>query len=60
MPLLVSLRIVVLCTDIDIWCDVCAVPCAVTIIYAIECRDGVPAGVHRLTYCEVCDARGDT
>jgi hypothetical protein len=58
MSLLVSLRIAVFCVDIDIWCDICTAPCAVTIIYTIESRDGGPTGVYRLTYCEVCDARG--
>jgi hypothetical protein len=60
MSLPVRLRIVVLRADIDVWCEVCAVPCAVTIIYAIEGRDGLPAWVHQLTYCEVCDTHGST
>jgi hypothetical protein len=48
-------RIVVVHTETDSWCDVCALPTAVTLTYVVEPRGGVPSGVHRLTYCESCE-----
>jgi hypothetical protein len=54
---LVCLRIVVLRTDNEVWCDRCGVPSAVTVTYVVEEAGRVPGAVHRLTYCETCDPR---
>ncbi len=53
----VCLRIVVLHTEVDVWCDICAVPSAVTITYVAEEIGNTPGVLHQLTYCETCEDR---
>lgn len=52
---LLNLRIVVLRTQSDVWCDTCGVPSAVTVIYTVEEGDRPPWALHRVTYCEGCE-----
>lgn len=56
-PVVVRLRIAILHIDKDVWCDMCGVPCAVTITYATERDERTPLAVHRLTWCETCEGR---
>jgi hypothetical protein len=51
------LRIVVLRVDTDIWCDLCSALCATTISYVVEEPEGMPPGLHVLTYCQACELR---
>lgn len=51
---MVVVRIVVLRVEDDVWCDMCGVPCAVTIVYLLEERDRPPDGVRVLTCCDNC------
>ncbi|WP_190812520.1 hypothetical protein [Saccharopolyspora pogona] len=53
----VRLRIAVLHIDKYVWCDMCGVPCAVTVTYANERDERTPLAVHRLTWCETCEGR---
>jgi hypothetical protein len=55
MPTATTLRIVLLDTDGDVWCDWCALPCATVITYVVECDGATPVAVHRLAYCEGCE-----
>ncbi|GIL25430.1 hypothetical protein [Actinocatenispora comari] len=57
MATLTQLRIVVLQTKRDLWCDRCVATCAVQIIYVVEESGRVPNAVGGLTYCEVCEQR---
>jgi hypothetical protein len=50
-----TLRIVLLDSDTDVWCDWCGLPCATTITYVVEFGDNAPNAVHRLAYCEGCE-----
>jgi hypothetical protein len=54
-----TLRIVLLKTDTDVWCDLCGLPCATEITYVIEVADRVPAAVRRLAYCDGCEEQAD-
>lgn len=51
----VRLCITVLELESDVLCEVCGVPCAVTVTYVAEESHEPPHMVHRLTYCETCD-----
>lgn len=53
----VCLRIVVLHTDDDLWCENCQAACATTITYLIEEDRAVPTGIHQVTWCDICDHR---
>ena len=55
MPTTTFLRIVLLDSDSDLWCDWCGLPCATTITYVVERADEIPSAVHRLAYCEGCE-----
>ncbi len=55
MPTTTTLRIVLLDTDPDVWCDWCGLPCATTITYVVELGEHLPSAVHRLAYCEGCE-----
>ena len=55
MPTTTTLRIVLLDSDTETWCDWCALPCATTITYVVELGERVPSTVRRLTFCEGCD-----
>lgn len=50
----VLLRIVILHVETDVWCEVCALPCATTVTYIEEVDDQAPEWVYRLTYCDAC------
>lgn len=58
MPMSVSLHIVILQIEPDIWCDFCGSPCAITVTYIVERGERAPEAVGRVTYCESCDDRG--
>jgi hypothetical protein len=49
------MTVIVINTETDIWCAMCALPVAVTLTYVVETPDGAPGGVYRLTYCESCE-----
>jgi len=51
----VSLRIVVLQIEPDVWCDLCGVTCGVTVTYVAEEGGRAPEAPQQLTYCESCD-----
>jgi hypothetical protein len=51
----VCLRIVVLQTAADVWCDRCGALSAVNITYVVEEAWGTASLLHRLTYCESCE-----
>lgn len=51
----ICLRIVVLHTETDRWCEVCDAACATTITYVVEEADAAPSAIHRLTSCETCE-----
>lgn len=55
MPTTALLRIVVLDSDSDMYCDFCGLPCATTITYVVEHGDEMPRALHRLAYCEGCE-----
>lgn len=55
MPTSVSLRIIILQIDLDIWCDFCGLPSAMVITYLIEEHGRLPEVVRRLTCCDSCD-----
>ncbi len=53
----ICLRIVVLQTAEDAWCDRCGVPSAVAITYVVEEADRTPSVLYGLSYCECCEDR---
>jgi len=55
MPTTTLLRIVLLDSKSDVWCDFCGLPCATTITYVVERGDEIPRALHRLAYCEGCE-----
>lgn len=55
MPVL-DLRIVLLDCDTDVWCDWCGLSCATLITYVVERVGDLRQEVHRLRYCEGCEA----
>jgi hypothetical protein len=57
MPATTAARIVLLDRETDVWCDWCGLPCATTITYVVEVDGRAPSGVHRLVFCEACDAQ---
>jgi hypothetical protein len=54
-PILV--RIVILDMQTSVWCDVCDLPCAVTVSYVEECDHHTADEIYQLTYCPACDQR---
>ncbi|PXY16997.1 MULTISPECIES: hypothetical protein [Pseudonocardiaceae] len=51
----ICLRIVVLHTEADVWCEVCDAACAAIVTYVVEEADSPPSAMHRLTWCETCE-----
>lgn len=51
----VVVRIVVLHTESDVWCEPCGAACAVTIAYVLEEAHTTPTAVRQLTWCETCE-----
>jgi hypothetical protein len=49
-PSVLSLRIVVLQTDTELWCGICGALSASAITYVVEESEHVPGAVHRLTF----------
>lgn len=54
-PSLIHLRIVVLNTEPDIWCDICGAFCATTTTYVVEEPTPALGSVHRFTSCDTCE-----
>lgn len=52
---LIRLRIVVLQTEPDIWCDACGTTCATTTTYVVEQAGAVPSDLCLFTSCETCE-----
>jgi hypothetical protein len=48
-------RIVVLSSEDDAWCELCGLPSATTVTYVLEPAGHAPSGLFRLTYCETCE-----
>jgi hypothetical protein len=57
MPTLACVRIVVLQSDTEIWCEPCRLAAATRITYVAEDGAGPPRSVRQLTYCESCENR---
>ena len=50
------LRIVVIHSEPGAWCEMCDLPCATRVTYALEpAAGGAPNGLRTLTYCESCE-----
>jgi hypothetical protein len=54
---LIQLRVVVLAVDTDVWCELCALPCATAVVYVEEHDGHAPIAVNTVTYCTACDER---
>lgn len=54
-PPVIYLRIMVLDTDDDLWCEICQAACATATTYLIEEDGAGPTAIHRLTWCDTCD-----
>jgi hypothetical protein len=57
VPTLVCVRIVVLQSDTEIWCEPCGLAAATRITYVAEDGAGPPQSVRQLAYCESCENR---
>jgi hypothetical protein len=55
MPSDATLRILVLSSQPDVWCEWCGVPSAVLLTCVVENGRDVPVAVSLVAYCEGCE-----